>query len=62
MLTKQALQEFKEIWKAEMGEDISDDLALEIATPLLTLIDNVYKPIKKEWNNNYENQLRRNKD
>ena len=62
MLTKQALQEFKEIWKAEIGEDISDDFALEKATKLLTLFDAIYKPIKKELNNNYENQLRRNKD
>ncbi len=62
MLTKQQLQEFKAIWKAEIGEDISDDFALEKAIQLLALIDPIYKPIKKEWNTNYENQLRRNKD
>jgi len=48
MLNQQALQEFKEIWKAETGEDISDDLALEKAAQLLVMFDAVYKPVKKE--------------
>lgn len=49
MLSKQALDEFKEIWKKEYGEDISDADALERATNLLTMFDAVYRPIKKEW-------------
>ena len=53
MLSKQALQEFKEIWKTEIGEDISDDFALEKATQLLTLFDAIYKPIKKERLNEF---------
>jgi hypothetical protein len=45
MVPKEALEEFKEIWKKEYGEDISDDYALERATTLLTLFDIVYRPI-----------------
>lgn len=46
MLSPQALQEFKEIWKQEYGEDISDDFAVEQAINLLTLIDAIYQPVK----------------
>lgn len=48
MLTKKALEEFKEIWKMEFGEEISDQKATEEALNLLTLMDAVYRPIKKE--------------
>lgn len=48
MLSTQALQEFKEIWRQEYGEEISDDFAVEQAINLLTLFDAVYKPIKSE--------------
>ena len=49
MLSEQSLQEFKQIWKEEFGEEISDDFAMEQATQLLTLFDAIYRPIKKEW-------------
>jgi hypothetical protein len=49
MLSKKALEEFKKIWKNEFKEDISDEVATEQATRLLTLMNAVYKPIKKEW-------------
>lgn len=55
MLSKQALQEFKAIWKEEIGEEISDDLALEKATELLTLFNVVYRPIRKKWLKKYDN-------
>ena len=54
MLSKQALQEFKEIWKTKHGEEISDEFAMEEATKLLTLFDAIYKPIKKEWLEKYD--------
>lgn len=53
MLNKQALQEFKRIWKEERGEEVSDKLAMEEATQLLTLFDAIYKPIKKAWLEEY---------
>jgi hypothetical protein len=54
MLSDKALKEFKQIWKEEIGEDISDDLAVENATQLLTFFDAVYRPIKKEWVKKYD--------
>lgn len=49
MLSTQALQEFKQIWKTERGEEISDEFAMEQAANLLTLFDAIYKPIKADW-------------
>lgn len=54
MLSKQALDEFKAIWKAEFGEDIPDDIATEEAINLLTMFNAIYRPIKKEWVDEYE--------
>jgi hypothetical protein len=48
MLSKQALQEFKEIWKKERGEELPDKFAMEEAISLLTLFNVIYRPIKKE--------------
>ena len=49
MLSNEALQEFKEIWRKEFGSDLPDDLAVEEAINLLTMFDAIYRPIKKEW-------------
>ena len=49
MISEKALKEFKEIWKVEFGEEISDELALENAIALLTLTDISYRPVKKMW-------------
>ncbi len=49
MISKEALEEFKAIYKKEYNEDISDEKALELAINLLNIMDVVYKPIKKEW-------------
>jgi hypothetical protein len=58
MLSKQALQDFKEIWKKERGEEISDERALVEAIALLTGFDAAYKPIKKEWIQNNGQQTK----
>ncbi len=55
MISRQALKEFKKIWKEEYGSDISDDFAMEKAIDFLTLIDAIYRPVKKEWLNEYDN-------
>lgn len=55
MISDKALQEFKEIWKEEIGTEISDEAAMEEATQLLTLFDAIYKPIKKSWADEYDN-------
>ena len=49
MLSDKALQEFKEIWLEEIGEEISDERAVELGINLLTMFDAVYRPVKKEW-------------
>jgi hypothetical protein len=55
MLSTQALQEFKEIWRLEFGEEISNDFAIEEAVNLLTMFNAIYRPIKEEWlSENYE--------
>lgn len=54
MLSDKALEEFKKIWREEKGEDISDEKAAEEAINLLTLMDAIYKPIKKEWLKDFE--------
>lgn len=54
MLSKQALDEFKAIWKAEFGEDVPDDVATEEAINLLTMFNAIYRPIKKEWVAEYD--------
>jgi len=63
MISDKALEEFREIWKEENGEEISNESAMEEATQLLTLFDAIYRPIKKEWikNNDYEINRRHSK-
>ncbi len=48
MLSTKALQEFKEVWEQEFGEEISDDFAVPQAINLLTLFDVIYQPIEKK--------------
>ena len=49
MISDKALTEFKQIWREQFKEDISDEKAAEEATNLLTMFDAIYRPIKKEW-------------
>lgn len=68
MISDKALREFKRIWREEKNEDLSDELAMEEATQLLTIFDVIYKPIKKVWveelteksPNDYEHRYRKN--
>lgn len=50
-MTDEALAQFKKLWKEEFGEDLPDNVALEEATAVLTLLNAIYRPIKKEWLN-----------
>ena len=56
MISDAALKEFQEIWREEVGAEISDEQAMEEATQLLTLFDAIYRPIKKEWAKQYDNE------
>lgn len=56
MISDAALNEFQEIWRDEIGTEISDEQAMEEATQLLTLFDAIYRPIKKEWARQYDDE------
>ncbi len=49
MLSDAALQEFKKIYGEEIGEEISDERAMELGANLLTLFHHIYRPVKKDW-------------
>ncbi len=49
MISEKALKEFKTIWLEEFGEEIMDEKALEEAVALLTMFDAIYRPIRREW-------------
>lgn len=55
MLSATALEEFKSIWRSQFGEDVDDATATEEAVNLLTMFDAVYRPIRQEWLDEYEN-------
>ena len=54
MLSKQALDEYREIYRNEHGEVPSDEVLVEEAIKLLTVFDYIYRPIKKVWLEDYE--------
>lgn len=53
MLTKQALEEYKEIHRQETGTVLPDDVLANEAINLLTLFNFVYRPVKKAWLQEY---------
>jgi len=55
MVSEKALQEFKMIWQAETGQEITDKEALDAAVALLHLFDVIYRPIPKTWSDEYDN-------
>jgi hypothetical protein len=55
MVSPEALKEFKRIWKAEYGTEITDAEALPKAVALLTLFDVIYRPITKAQAEKYGN-------
>jgi hypothetical protein len=56
MLTKQALEEYKQLHREETGTVLPDDVLANEAINLLTLFNFVYRPIKKEWLKEYGRQ------
>ncbi len=61
MISKEALEEYKTIYKAQFGKDVSDADALEQAINLLTFMNAIYRPIKKEWLEELEESDRQKK-
>jgi len=54
MLSKKTLEEFKAIWRKEFKEDITVDRATAEVTALLTLFRAIYRPIRKDWLEDYQ--------
>jgi hypothetical protein len=54
MISDQALTEFKTIWRNETGQEMTDKEALDAAVALLHLFDVIYRPIPKEWSDEYD--------
>jgi hypothetical protein len=47
-LSKEAIEEFKEIYRKECGEEISDQEAYEKGSRSIELFKIIYKPIPQE--------------
>ena len=56
MVSREALDEFKAIWKREYGAEISDEEAMPKAVALLTLFDAIYRPITKAQAGKYDDE------
>ncbi len=59
-LSKEAIKEFKEIYKHEFGEEISDDKAQELGQGLIALFKIICRPIpddNRRLNNNDDQRL-----
>ena len=54
MISKEAIEEFKKIYKEKHGEELSDYVATEAATRLIDIVRAVYKPIPKSEQAEYE--------
>jgi len=60
MLTKHALEEYKQLHREETGTVLPDDVLANEAINLLTLFNFVYRPIKKAWLQEYGQRTRGN--
>lgn len=54
MLSKQAFDEFKAIYTQKYGA-VDEEVLFSLACSLLAGIDAIYRPIKKEWLDEYNN-------
>ncbi len=46
-ISQKAIDEFKQLYKKQYDEDLSDDIASEAANRLVRFVDLIYKPIPK---------------
>jgi hypothetical protein len=47
-ISKERIEEFKQIYQSKLGKEISDEEAYELALPLLQLFRVVCRPLPKE--------------
>jgi len=48
MVPKEAIKEFRRLYKAEYGEEISDKEATDLAINLILLFKRIYRPSPKQ--------------
>ena len=60
MISEQALKDFKAIWLKQFGEEISDEKATEEALNFLRFLDIIYRPVRRQWVQDYDNRTRQN--
>jgi hypothetical protein len=53
MISKEAIDEFKKLYKEHYGEELNDFVASEAANRLVRMVEIVYKPIPKEHEQKY---------
>ncbi len=53
MLPKDAIEEFKKLYKEHYDEELNDFVASEAANRLVRMVEIVYKPIPKVWEKKY---------
>lgn len=58
-LSKQAIDEYKAIYKKEFGKEITDAEAEEQGMKLLRLFKIIYRPIPKSWMKEHDNEGRK---
>ncbi|MSU54548.1 MAG: hypothetical protein EXS48_01775 [Candidatus Staskawiczbacteria bacterium] len=54
MISDKALKEFIEIYQEELGIQLDEKTAMDLAISLLVFFKNVHKPIKKVWLDEYQ--------
>lgn len=60
-LSKEAIEEFKEIYKKELGKTISDEKAQELGQNLLSLFEIIYRLVPSDENDKQDDRLQHNK-
>lgn len=58
MVSDKALKEFQQIYKQTYGVELDDSTAMELAVNWLNMMSHVYRPIKKEWNDQYDQRVK----
>ena len=61
MLSQEAINEFKKLYKEQYGEDLNDFVASEAANRLIRMMDVVYRPIPKAWEERY-NEIKKEQE
>lgn len=62
MLSEQAIEKYREIYRKQHGVEISHDEAAEQAQRLLNLARVVYQPMPKSWLGRYKELLKEQGD